>query len=311
MRIIFMGTPDFSAGILKSVYESGHEVVLVVTQPDKPKGRSGKPVFSPVKECALSHGTEVFQPVRIKQTDGVKKLSGYNADIFVVAAFGQILSKEILEMPKFGCINVHASLLPKYRGASPIQQAIIDGEKKTGVTIMQMDEGIDTGDILMKKEVEIADKETRGSLFEKLSAAGSLLITDALKAIEDGTVRAEKQDEEKASHVKQIKKSMGRIDFKKDASSIERLIRAFDPWPGTYTVFKGKNLKIWSADVIEGETYDNIPCGAIADVSQNGITVKCGNGALNIKELQIEGKRRMTVKEFLAGNNTEKGILLG
>ncbi|MBR1876110.1 MAG: methionyl-tRNA formyltransferase, partial [Lachnospiraceae bacterium] len=234
MRIIFMGTPDFSAGILKSVYEAGHEVVLVVTQPDKPKGRSGKPVFSPVKECALSHGTEVFQPVRIKQTDGVKKLSGYNADIFVVAAFGQILPESVLNLPRLGCINVHTSLLPKYRGASPIEAAILSGEKVSGVTTMQMDAGLDTGDILLQREIPIDPADTGGSLTEKMARLGGELIVETLAKLEEGTLSRRPQEGE-SCYAGLIKKEEGELDFALPASALERRVRAFDPWPGTYT----------------------------------------------------------------------------
>lgn len=305
-----MGTPDFSAGILESIIEAGYEVTLVVTQPDRPSGRGGKMSISPVKECALRHGIEVFQPERIKNPEGIRKLSETEAEVFVVAAFGQILSKEILDMPKYGCINVHASLLPRYRGASPIQQAILDGEKETGVTIMQMDEGVDTGDILMKKTVEISAKETGGSLFDKLSDAGAGLIVEALKALEEGKITPIKQDETLSSHVKQIKKEMGRIDFSGDAACIERKIRAFNPWPGAFTTLKGKGLKIWDADVAD-ESSKEAAAGEIVSVSKDSFVVNCGEGGLKINELQPEGKKRMKTGDFLLGYKLQRGDRLG
>ena len=309
MKIVFMGTPDFSVGIIKALHDSPHEVVLAVTQPDRPKGRSGKLVPCPVKEYAESAGIEVFQCEKVKSPEAVEKLREYNADLFVVAAFGQILSKEILEMPRFGCINVHASLLPKYRGASPIQQAILDGEKTTGVTIMQMNEGLDTGDILISKEVAIDEKETGGSLFDKLAKAGSSLVTLAVDGIEKGELVPKKQDDEKASYAGIIKKERGRIDFSGNAADIERLIRAFDPWPSAQTSFSGKTLKLWQADVTEKNT-DSLP-GTVTGITKDSFTVSCGSGELVVKELQLEGKKRMSTKDFLLGNDLKEGDRLG
>ncbi len=309
MKIVFMGTPDFSVGIIKALHESEHEVVLAVTQPDRPKGRSGKLVASPVKEYAAKAGIEVFQCEKIKAAEAVEKLRGYHADLFVVAAFGQILSKEILEMPRFGCINVHASLLPKYRGASPIQQAILDGEKTTGVTIMQMNEGLDTGDILISKEVPIDEKETGGSLFEKLAMTGSGLVTEAVDRIEKGELTPKKQDDGTASYAGIIKKEKGRIDFSGNAVDIERLIRAFDPWPSAQTSFSGKTLKLWKADVTEKN--EKAAPGTVTDITKDSFTVSCGSGQLVVKELQLEGKKRMSTKDFLLGNDLKEGDRLG
>ncbi|MBQ7464092.1 MAG: methionyl-tRNA formyltransferase [Lachnospiraceae bacterium] len=309
MKIVFMGTPDFSVGIIKALHESKHEVVLAVTQPDRPKGRSGKLMPCPVKEYATDAGIEVFQCEKIKAAEAVEKLRGYHADLFVVAAFGQILSKEILEMPRFGCINVHASLLPKYRGASPIQQAILDGEKSTGVTIMQMNEGLDTGDILISREVAIDEKETGGSLFEKLAKTGSSLVTVAVDGIEKGELTPRKQDDSMASYAGIIKKEKGRIDFSKNAAEIERLIRAFDPWPSAQTSFSGKTLKLWRADVKE-ENDGSVP-GTVTDITKDSFTVSCGSGQLVVRELQLEGKKRMSTKDFLLGNDLNKGDRLG
>ena len=230
MNILFMGTPDFAAGILSAIIESGrHKITAVVTQPDRPKGRSDKLIASPVKEVAVANGIKVLQPPRIKNSDEVARLRAVDADIFVVAAFGQILSKEILDIPKYGCINVHASLLPLYRGAAPIQWAIADGQSVTGVTIQQMNEGVDTGDIISQKTVPIADDETGESLFDKLMVASQSLTVDTLSAIEEGRATHTPQDEDKATYAKILKKEMGYIDFRRKAAEIERLVRAFTP----------------------------------------------------------------------------------
>lgn len=325
MKIIYMGTPDFSVGALEALIQAGHEVTAVVTQPDKAKGRSGQAQCSPVKECALMHGIPVFQPVRIKTPEAVGELEKYEADVFIVAAFGQILSRQILEMPRFGCINIHASLLPRYRGAAPINQCIIDGERETGVTIMQMDTGVDTGDILTQKKVMIEDKETAQTLFDKLAQAGAELIVETLPMIERGEITPVKQDESLASHVKMMDKSMGKIDWTQDAVCVERLVRGLNPWPSAYTFCKGKSVKIWSSDVIP---CDAIPCNGIASsvtqgaehavrpgtvvaVAKDSIDVACGSGVLRIYELQLEGKKRMDAKSFLLGSQWEAGMLLG
>ena len=240
MKIVFMGTPDFAAGSLKALIAAGHDILLVVTQPDRAKGRSDKPVPSPVKEVALENNIPVFQPLKIKTSESVAELKKYDADIFVVAAFGQIISKEILDMPRLGCVNIHASLLPKYRGASPIQQVILDGEEKTGVTIMQMDEGIDTGDMLYKIETEITEEDTFETLHDRLMEIGGRAITEALELLEKGELKPEKQDDSKSNYAKLIKKEMGRIDFTKSADVIGRLVRGMNPWPSAFTFLDGK-----------------------------------------------------------------------
>ena len=247
MKIIFMGTPDFSVGTLEALIEAGHEVVLAVTQPDKPKGRGKEMQFTPVKECALKHGIPVFQPRRVREADCIEELRKYEADVMVVVAFGQILPKEILEMTEYGCINVHASLLPKYRGAAPIQWAIIDGEEVTGVTTMQMDEGLDTGDMLLKTIIPIEAKETGGSLFAKLAEAGAKLCVETLDGLVAKTITAEAQGETPTAYAKQIKKELGDIDWTWDGAAIERLIRGLTPWPSAYSNWNGKQLKIWDA----------------------------------------------------------------
>lgn len=318
MKVVYMGTPDFAVGPLKAMIDAGHEVVLVVTQPDKKKGRGKEMQFTPVKECALEHNIEVFQPVKIKDAQSVEVLRKYDADIFVVAAFGQILSKEILDMPKYGCINIHASLLPKYRGAAPIQWVIIDGEEETGVTIMQMDVGLDTGDMLLKKTVAIDKKETGETLHDKLSDAGSSLIVEALSLIEKGQITPEKQDDEKSCYAKMLTKELGLIHWDEPAEKIERLIRGLNSWPSAYTFLDGRTFKIWEADAIgcENVKYQeladaNPECmkqpGTILEVTKEDIFVVCKESILNIKQLQLEGKKRMNTKEFLLGRSLSKG----
>ncbi len=311
MRIVFMGTPEFAVETLEKIIENGYEVVAVVTQPDKPKGRDKKLSPPPVKECALKHNLTVLQPQRARDEAFVQELKRYNPDVIVVVAFGQILPESILHMTKYGCINVHASLLPQYRGASPIQWAVIDGCKKTGVTTMLMDEGIDTGDILMVREYELARKETGGSLFDKLSLLGAELLIETLKGMETGSIKPIKQDNEKSSYVKMLTKAMGHIDFAKNANEIERLIRGLNPWPSAFTYMNKKMLKIWDADVSEDiEVPQNSPVGT-AFVSKEKMYVICGSGFLELKEVQLEGKKRMCIEDFLRGNRIENGMVLG
>ena len=313
MKIVYMGTPDFAVAPLEAILKAGHEVSAVVTQPDKQKGRGKEVQMTPVKECALRHGIPVFQPVKIKEKEAVEQLSSYPADIFVVAAFGQILSEEILNMPRFGCINIHASLLPAYRGAAPIQWVILNGEKETGVTIQQMEKGLDTGDMLLKTVVPIDAKETGESLHDKLMEAGAWLVVDALSKIEKGEVIPQKQDDERSSYASKLTKSMGRINWEKDAKELERLVRGLNSWPSAYTFYRGKTLKIWEADVIEGPEdgkEENQP-GCVAGVEKDYFDVATGKGILRIRSLQLEGKRRMTVREFLAGYEIAPGMMLG
>ena len=310
MKILFMGMPDFSVPVLKALKEAGHEIVLAVTQPDKPKGRGKTVQFSAVKTAATQLGIGVYQPRRIKDAECVAHLRTYDAELFVVAAFGQILSREILEMPKYGCINVHASLLPKYRGASPIQWAVINGEPITGVTIQQMDVGIDTGQILAKLEVPLDQEETGGSLFEKLAHAGAKLCVQTVAQIADGTVTRTKQEEAHATHVGMIKKEMGRIDWHMPAVQIERLIRGLNPWPSAYTSLDGKTLKIWKAKVLAGT--DGIQTGTaqpgqVVHADKHGMVVQTGDGQLSLLEVQLEGKKRMPADAFLRGYPLQAG----
>lgn len=308
MKIVFMGTPDFAVGALEALVEAGHEVAAVVTQPDKPKGRGKEMQQTPVKVCALKHNIEVFQPVKIKTPEAVEVLKGYGADLFVVAAFGQILSKEILEMPKFGCVNIHASLLPKYRGAAPIQWAILDGEKETGVTIMQMNEGLDTGDMLTKVIVPIEDTDTGESLFDKLAEAGAKLLIETIPQIEAGTVTPMPQDDSLSTYAKMIKKEMGLIDWKKEAVVLERLVRGMNSWPSAYTHFNGKNLKVWEAAVEAGNK--SVAAGTVVEVTKDSIKVQTGADLLVLKQIQLEGKKRMDVAAFLLGYKVETGTVL-
>ncbi len=307
MKIVFMGTPDFAAMALEKLVSAGHEITLVVTQPDKEKGRGKQVQKSDVKLVAEKYDIPVFQPVKIKTEESVEILRGYEADIFVVAAFGQILSKEILDMPKYGCVNIHASLLPRLRGAAPIQWSIIDGDEKTGVTIQQMDVGLDTGDILAVKEVEIASDETGGSLFDKLAIAGADLIVETLPLIEAGKITPVPQDESLSTYAKKLSKDMGLIDWNMPAVAIERLIRGCSPWPSSYSNIGGKSLKIWKAVVTDTKATP----GEVSEVTKESITIGCGEGSLVVEELQLEGKKRMSVHDFLLGYHINVGDKLG
>lgn len=310
MKLIFMGTPDFSVGTLEALIAAGHEITLVVSQPDKPKGRGHELAPTPVKETALKHGLKVFQPKRLKDPETIRTLEETPADAIVVIAFGQIVPASILHMKKYGCINVHGSLLPKYRGAAPIQWAVIDGERESGVTIMQMDEGLDTGDMLLKGSVVLDEKETSGSLFDKLSALGASLCVEALEKLERGELTPEKQGESPTEYARMLTKEMGELDFSRDAVTLERLIRGFNPWPSAYTRLGDKTLKIWAADVCEKQDPKSRP-GTVTEVAKKDFTVACGEGALKITELQLQGKKRMDTAAFLRGYHLEAGMKLG
>lgn len=305
MKVIFMGTPDFSVGILEAIIEAGHEVVLVVTQPDKPKGRGNTMQFPPVKECALSHNLEVFQPVKIRDTQNIEYLKSFQADIMIVAAFGQILPKSILDMPKYGCVNIHASLLPKYRGASPIQWAVINGDEISGVTAQRMDVGIDTGDMIAKRELRLAKDETGGSLFDKLADLGAKLCVETMDLIATGKASYTPQNHEAATHTALISKELGNIDWNKSAVEIERLIRGLNPWPSAYTKLDNKTFKIWKAEVLDDST--EYAAGCIVKVDKKDLVVQTGKGLLALKEVQLEGKKRMEVDAFLRGYEMEQG----
>ena len=307
MKIIFMGTPDFAVGTLRSLAEAGHEITLVVSQPDKPKGRGHAMVPTPVKVVAEELGIPVFQPVKIREAKDV--LEKTEADVCVVAAFGQIIPASILHMKKYGCINVHASLLPKYRGAAPIQWAVIDGEKESGVTIMQMDEGLDTGDMLAKAIVPLDEKETGGSLFDKLSEAGGRLCVETLAKLEKGEITPEKQGESPTAYASMLDKKMGNIDWSKRAVVIERLVRGLNPWPSAYTHLDGKTLKIWACDVLP-QSASKGESGEILEVTKDAIHVQTGDGILVLREIQLAGKARMDAGAFLRGYKVVPGTVL-
>lgn len=312
MRVVYMGTPDFAVPALQAIIDDGHEVVLVVTQPDKARGRGGKVSYTPVKEKALEYGIEVFQPVRIRDEENVKMLAKYKPDIIVVAAFGQILSKDILDIPEYGCVNIHASLLPRWRGAAPIQSAIIEGDKQSGVTIMQMDEGLDTGDMIISEAVDITPDETGGSLHDKLAEVGGKLIISALNLIKEGkAVRTPQGDD--YTYAKKLDKKMGLIDYTRPAAETECLIRGLNPWPGSYTYYNGKLLKVWKAhasDTLDTDEYPDSECGTIVMITKTEIYIKTGDGYLVLEELQPEGKKRMSVEAYLRGSNMQTGELL-
>ena len=313
MLTVFMGTPDFSVPALKALVEAGHQVIAVVTQPDKPKGRGKEVQMTPVKIQAMEYGIPVYQPAKVREASFVEVLKGLEADVYVVIAFGQILPKAVLELPKYGCINIHASLLPKYRGAAPIQWCVIDGERETGITTMMMDVGLDTGDMLEKAVIPIEEKETGGSLHDKLSMAGGDLILSTLKKLEEGTLVRTPQTDEGTCYAKMLTKSLGDIDWNQGAVSIERLIRGLNPWPSAYTMWNGKTIKIWAADVIAGReaadflSESGVPAetgtapGTVVCSDKRGLVVCTGGGLLSIRELQMEGKKRMDTPAFLRG----------
>lgn len=310
MRIVFMGTPDFATGTLKALADAGHEIAAVVTQPDKPKGRGKAMQPTPVKETALALGLPVLQPGKVRDESFLKQMETIRPDVIVVVAFGQIIPPALLAMPPLGCINVHASLLPAYRGAAPIQWAVIDGQKESGVTIMRMDEGLDTGDMISRVTVPLAEDETGGSLFEKLSEAGAKLLVETLPSLEQGTAVLEKQPEDSPTpYAAMITKKMGDICWEQPAQQLERLIRGLNPWPSAYTRLGGKNLKLWKASVRE-ENSGALP-GQVVRTGKEGIFVQTGDGLLCIEELQLEGKKRMRADAFLRGYQIGEGTVLG
>lgn len=311
MRIVFMGTPDFAVGSLQALAESGkHEIVGVITQPDRPKGRGRQMLMTPVKEYALSKGYEVYQPVKVKAQEAVELLRSLNPELIVVAAFGQLLSQEILDMPKYGCINVHASLLPKYRGAAPIHYAVLNGEAESGVTIMQMDIGMDTGDMLSKVIVPITEEMTMGQLHDELKVEGAKLLLSTIDDIQAGKAKAEKQDNEQATYASLLKRSMELIDWKKSARDIHNLIRGFNPAPGAFTKLPdGKNLKIWISKVSDKVSAE--AAGTVFEVTKHSFFVACGEGVLEILEVQPESKKRMPAQVFCNGRGVKAGDVLG
>lgn len=310
MRIVFMGTPDFAVGSLQALCESGkHEILAVVTQPDRPKGRGNKLLQTPVKEYALAQGLTVYQPQKVKTPEFVELLHELQPELIVVAAFGQFLSKEILELPKYGCINVHASLLPKYRGAAPIQYAIIKGEKESGVTIMQMDIGMDTGAMLDKVVVPIAENTTMGELHDALREQGAALLLQVIDKIAAGTAVAEPQDNEQATYATLLDRSMEHIDWSKTAQDVHNLIRGFNPAPSTFTKLpNGKSLKIWGSKMTDKNSA--AAAGTVIATGKHSFFVACGEGVLEITEVQPESKKRMPAQVFLNGRGVQEGDLL-
>lgn len=310
MRIVFMGTPDFAVGSLQALCESGkHEILAVVTQPDRPKGRGNKLLQTPVKEYALAQGLTVYQPQKVKTLEFVELLHGLQPELIVVAAFGQFLSKEILELPKYGCINVHASLLPKYRGAAPIQYAIIKGEKESGVTIMQMDIGMDTGAMLDKVVVPIAENTTMGELHDALREQGAALLLQVIDKIAAGTAVAEPQDDAQATYATLLDRSMEHIDWSKTAQEVHNLIRGFNPAPSTFTKLpNGKSLKIWGSKMTDKSSA--AAAGTVIETGKHSFFVACGEGVLEITEVQPESKKRMPAQVFLNGRGVQEGDLL-
>lgn len=305
MKIIYMGTPDFAVPALKSLASSKHEVCAVFTQPDKPRGR--KMILTPpdVKVCAQSLGIPVYQPESMKNGDALEIIGRYNPDVIVVAAYGKILPKAVLDAPKFGCVNIHGSLLPKYRGAAPIQQSVLNGDRVTGITTMLMDVGLDTGDILLTEETKIGENETSGELFDRLAELGGKLVLKTLSALEKGEITPKKQDESLATHTSKIDKSLCPIDFSKSASEVHNKVRGLNPWPVATTKICGKNVKVYSTRLCQKS-------GKIGEIiSTKPLVVGCGDKSVEILELQPEGKKRMTADAFLAGHKLEIGDIIG
>lgn len=304
LRIVFMGTPDFAVPALQALVQATYDVVAVYTQPDKERGRGKQITYSPVKAQARQLGIPVYQPTTLREIAVQEELSTLKPDLIVVIAYGKILPKAVLTIPTYGCMNVHASLLPSYRGAAPIQYAIKDGVTQSGVTIMQMDEGLDTGDILIQRRYTLDPKETTGSLFEKLSELGASALLEVLGKIETYQHQAIRQDEKEASYTAKIEKKQAMLDWREDAVQLERWIRTLDPHPGAYTLWQQKRLKIWSATVVEGQ--DVMP-GTIIAVTKTAFVVQTGRGALQIDVVQPESRKRMTTAQFLQGNEMTIG----
>ena len=309
MKIVFMGTPDFALASLDKLIDGGYEIDAVVTQPDRPKGRGKKLTPPPVKERALEAGLRVLQPERVKDSGFIEALKELSPDIIIVVAYGQILPEEIINLPAMGCINVHASLLPKYRGAAPINWCIINGESRTGVTTMYMDKGMDTGDILLQRETEIGENETAGELHDRLAALGADLLLETLEGLQRNEVERKAQDHSAATYAPQLDRETGRVDWNSDAKSIYNLIRGTNPWPGCYTVYKGERMKIWEAKVLEQKSRGT--AGKVLEAGHGGMLVQAGSGTLLVTKIQMPSSRVMTVDEYLRGNSLETGYILG
>ena len=308
MKIVFMGTPDIAVPCLQKIIDEKYEILGVVTQPDKPKGRGKKLGMSPVKELAIENNIPVYQPIKARDKEFIDKIKSLNPDVIVVA-FGQILPKEILEIPKLGCINVHVSLLPKYRGAAPINWVIINGEEKTGVTTMYMDEGLDTGDMILKTEVNLDENITAGELHDKMMNIGAETLKETLRLIEEGNAPREVQNHEEFSYAPIMNKSLGNIDFSKSAREIHNLVRGVNPWPSAYTTYNDVIMKVWKTKVLDEKSTKDV--GTIIDVSKDGIKVSTIDNVLLIEEIQMPNKKRMLVGEYIKGNTIETGLVLG
>lgn len=309
MRIIFMGTPDFAVPCLKALIDSSEDVVGVFTQPDKPKGRGYELTPPPVKVCAIENNIHVFQPVSMKNGEAIKIINSLCADLIIVVAYGKILPKEILESTKYGCINIHASLLPKLRGAAPIQYSILNGETETGVTSMQMDIGLDTGDMLVKKSIPITDDMNAGELHDELSVIGADVLLETIKNLKNGNLKPEKQDDSKSTYAPMLSKDLCPIDFSKSAREVHNHIRGLSPWPVATTFVNGKKLKIHKSKLID-EKF----CGKIGEIvdNNNRLVVLCGDGnCIEITEIQVEGKKKTDCASYLRGNKIDCGVILG
>ena len=309
MKIVFMGTPEFAVPCLQKIIDEGHEVLAVVTQPDKPKVRGKKLAMPPVKELALKYNIDVYQPVKAREESFVEKLKEINPELIVVVAFGQILPKSILDIPKFGCVNVHASLLPKYRGAAPLNWVIINGEEKTGVTTMYMDVGLDTGDMILKSEIPLDDEITAGELHDKMMIDGANVLKETIDLIAQGKAPREKQNDDETCYSPIMDKTLGNIDWNKSAKDIHNLVRGVNPWPSAYTTYENQTMKIWKTKVVD-KNSDKAP-GTILKVDKEGIEVNTGNGVIQISEIQMSGKKRMVVSEYIKGNTISTDIVLG
>lgn len=308
MKVVFMGTPEIAAGVLQSLIDSRHEVAAVVTQPDRPSGRGNGIIFSDVKKVAIANNIPVLQPEKASDEGFVDELRRIAPDIIVVAAYGQILRSNVLELPKYRCINVHASLLPKYRGASPIQWVIINGERQTGVTIMYMEKGLDTGDMILSEAIDLAPDETAGSLHDRLMELAGPVLLRAMDLIESGEAHPVRQDDSQANYVTVLKKEMGDLDFTRTAAELERLIRGLIPWPGAYTHTDGRMLKIWKCEVSD-ETIAGAEPGTVFTSGKDGLFIMTGEGSLKILELQAEGKKRMSTADYLRGARIPEGTV--
>lgn len=309
MKIVFMGTPEFAVPSLEALHNSGHKISLVITQKDKPKGRGKKLLPTPVKEKALELGLEVYQPDSVNSQESIERMKEINPDCIVVVAFGQILKKDVLNIAKYGCLNVHASILPKYRGAAPINWAIINGEEKTGITIMEMDEGLDTGDILKIREISIEEDDDSSTLADKLAKVGSELIVETLMDVEKDNITKIPQNDELSSYAPMLSKAMGRIDWNKNGENIVNLVRGLKPWPLAYTQYKGQDVKIHKVKKVE--KFSQEPNGMVVKVTHEGIYVNCQDSCIVIEQLQFPGKKKLHVSEYLRGNEFEEDIILG